>query len=120
MEDFSDSSSELTTAVVDARPSIKCEKYSAMTITALGDVPLRVVLEVDEDPARRMKLLDARYASSRTVSRFAVQTQLFRMPYTGWNMTAFIDQYTSFSISQNEWVKMWQPPKVTNLPCCSP
>lgn len=46
-------------------------------IAALADVPLRIVLEADEDPDRMLKPLDARYTSIRPVSLIAVQTQLF-------------------------------------------
>ena len=75
--------------------SKKREKASGIIISALGDTALRVVMEADEDPAKMLKLLDGRYASSRTVSRIAVQTQLFRMSYDGQNMSDYIDQYTS-------------------------
>jgi len=73
----------------------KLEKASAIIISALGDAPLRVVMEADDDPSKMLRLLDARYASSRTVSRIAVQTQLFRMSYKGQNMSSYIDQFTS-------------------------
>ena len=71
------------------------EKASGIIISALGDSPLRVVLEADDDPKRMLKLLDARYASNRTVSRIAVQTQLFRMRYTDQTMSTYADKYTS-------------------------
>jgi len=73
----------------------KREKASGIIICALGDAPLRVVMEIDDDPARMLKLLDARYASNRTVSRIAVQTQLFRMSYHSQDMSTYIDQYTT-------------------------
>ena len=73
----------------------KREKASGIIISGLGDAALRVVMEADEDPSRMLQLLDGRYASSRTVSRIAVQTQLFRMSYNGQNMSDYIDQYTS-------------------------
>lgn len=41
------------------------------------------------------RLLDNRYASSRTVSRMAVHTQIFRMAYSGQNMSSYVYQYTS-------------------------
>jgi len=66
-----------------------------MIIAALGDAPLRVIAEVDDDPAKMLNLLDARYASSRTVSRIAVQTQLYRMRYNEQDMSKYIDQYTA-------------------------
>lgn len=80
---------------VDARTAAKREKASGIIISALGDAPLRVVIEVDDNPSRMLALLDARYALNRTVSRIAVQTQLFRMSYKGQNMSEYIDQYTS-------------------------
>ena len=80
---------------INARVLAKREKASGIIISALGDAPLRVIIDIDDDPARMMQLLDARYASNRTVSRIAVQTQLFRMSYTGQNMSTYIDQYTS-------------------------
>lgn len=42
-----------------------------------------------------IQLLDSRYASSRTVSRKAVQTRLYRMTYQDQNMATYIDQFTS-------------------------
>ena len=84
-----------TAASESAKRVAKREKASGLIISALGDAPLRVVLEADDDPERMLKLLDARYASNRTVSRIAVQTQLFRMTYTNQNMSAYVDQYTS-------------------------
>lgn len=73
----------------------KREKACGIIICALGDAPLRVVMDVDDDPALMLKLLDDRYASSRTVSRIAVQTQLFRMSYNGQNMSEYVDHFTS-------------------------
>lgn len=83
------------TASASKSTSEKLEKASAIIISALGDAPLRVVMEADDDPVRMLKLLDARYASNRTVSRIAVQTQLFRMTYNGQNMSSYIDKFTS-------------------------
>lgn len=71
------------------------EKASGMIISALGNTPLRVVADADDDPAKMMKLLDARYASNRTSSRIAVQTQLYRMRYKDQDMSKYIDDYTS-------------------------
>ena len=59
--------------------------------SALGDAPLRVVMDVDDDFSRMLSLLDARYASNSTVSRIAVQTQLFRMSYKGQDMSSYVD-----------------------------
>ena len=97
----SSSSTTTTTTTTDqesppsARDISKMEKASGIIISALGDSPLRVVLEADDDPKRMLKLLDARYASNRTVSRIAVQTQLFRMRYTDQAMSTYVDKYTS-------------------------
>ena len=98
----SSSSSTTTTTTTDqeapqsARDISKREKASGIIISALGDSPLRVVLEADDDPKRMLKLLDARYASNRTVSSIAVQTQLFRLRYTGdQNISTYVDKYTS-------------------------
>lgn len=50
---------------------------------------------MDDDPGRMLQLLDARYPSNRTVSRIAVQTQLFRMSYNGQNTSEHEDQFSS-------------------------
>lgn len=42
-----------------------------------GGAICRVFMEVEDDRTRSLKLLDGRYASNRTVSRTALQTQLF-------------------------------------------
>lgn len=52
-------------------------------------------MDVDDDPACMLQLLDARFASNRTVSKISVQTQPFRMAYTNQSMTSYIDEYTS-------------------------
>lgn len=93
-------SSTTTTATTQcqlhsSRNIVKKEKASRIIISALHDSPLRVVLEADDDTKRMFKLLDARYASIRTISRISVQTQLFRMRYTDQNMTFFVYKYTS-------------------------
>ena len=74
-------SSSTTTENISAatRSTTKKEKASGIIISALGDDPLRVVIEAEDVPAKMIQLLDARYASNRTVSRIAVQIQLFRM-----------------------------------------
>eukprot|EP00171_Calliarthron_tuberculosum_P008425 IDg8425t1 len=82
-------------APIIAKNTAKLEKASGIIISALGDAPLRVVIDADDNPARMLKLLDARYASNRTVSRIAVQTQLFRMQYTDQNMASYVDTYAS-------------------------
>lgn len=91
-------SSSDDTTIMDAQKekmTAKLEKASAMIISALGDSPLRVVADADGDPARMLMLLDTRYASNRTVSRIAVQTQLYRMRYKGQDMAKYIDEYTA-------------------------
>lgn len=67
--------------------NVKLEKCSGMIISALGDSPLCVVADADGGPFQMVKLLDDRYASSRTSSRIAVQTQLYRMNYQGQDMS---------------------------------
>lgn len=79
----------------DPRRMSKREKASGIIISANGDAALRVALEADDDPTRMITLLDRRYTSNRTVSGIAVSTQLFRMQYTGRNMSMYIYQYTS-------------------------
>ena len=97
----SDSSASATTETDAATPTLssrtaaKREMACGIIISALGDAPLRVVMDVDDDPGKMLDLLDARYASNRTVSRIAVQTQLFRMSYSGQDMASYVDQYTS-------------------------
>ena len=96
--EHSTATSSASTALSDAdkhKLTSKKEKASGIIISALGDSPLRVVAEADGEPARMLALLDARYASSRTVSRIAVQTQLFRMRYTGQDMSRYIDEYVT-------------------------
>lgn len=60
-----------------ARLLAKREKACAIIICALEDAPLSVVMDVDDDPARMLTLLDAFYASNRTISRIAVQLNCF-------------------------------------------
>lgn len=73
----------------------KKQKASGIIRSALGDAPLRVVIEAEDGPAKMSKLLDARYASNPTVSRISVQTQLFRMAYKDQDMASYIDQISS-------------------------
>lgn len=72
----------------------KLEKASGIIISALGNEQLRVLAEVNGEPMRMLQLLDARYASNRTVSRIAIQTQLYRMTYSNQDMSRYIDEYT--------------------------
>lgn len=76
------------------RDNIKKHKASGILISAVGNSPLRVGLEANDDPKRMLKLLDARYGSGRTDSTTAVQTQLFCMRYTEQNKLTYVDKYT--------------------------
>lgn len=98
--DVQSSTSNVTVAKGDSRGSqtdliTRTEKASGLIISALGNAPLRIVADVDGDSARMLQLLDARYASNRTVSRIAVQTQLYRMSYKNQDMAKYIDDYTA-------------------------
>ena len=77
------------------RTMARREKASGIIISALGDAPLLVVMDIEDDPARMLQSLDSHYVSNRTGSRIAVQTKLFRMSYNGQDMSSYIDQYTS-------------------------
>lgn len=70
-------------------------KRHLINISALGDAPLRVVIDTDGEPDAMLRVLDSRYASCRTVSRIAVQTERFRMSYTGKNRSQYVDNYTT-------------------------
>lgn len=78
-----------------SRTTKEREKASESIIFALGDAVLCNVIEADDDPAKMLKPLDARYASNRTVSCIAAQTQLFCVSSSGQNMHDYIDQYMS-------------------------
>jgi hypothetical protein len=74
------------------------ERTRSIIFAALGNSPLNIVADVDEEPARMLALLDDRFAFSRAASRTAVQTQLERKTYNGGNMGTFIDKFgTLFS-----------------------
>lgn len=91
----SDQSSINSASTSEATQSTsKKEKPYGIFISALGDAPLRVANEAEDEPAKMIKLLDARYLS-RTVSRIAVQTLLFRMSYNDQIMTPYIDLFSS-------------------------
>lgn len=62
---------------------------------------MRVVGDVDDDPARMLEMVDARYASSRTALRIVVQGPLFRMRYAVKEIYTYIDENTAF-LSQLE------------------
>lgn len=64
-------------------------------ILALGDAPLRVMVDADDNSSQMLALLDARYASSRTNFCIAVQTQLFRKSYKGHILLEHNNQYSS-------------------------
>lgn len=81
----------------------KRKKACAIIFYALVDAPQHVVMDVDNDPGRMLKVLDARYAYISTVSLIAVQTELCRMSYKGQSMSELVDQFaTLFS----QWVRM--------------
>ena len=71
------------------------EKASAIIISSIGDSPLRVIEDVDDDPKKMLKMLDERYAPNRATSRIAVQTQLYRKVYDGGCMATFVDEFKS-------------------------
>lgn len=70
-------------------------KHAAWLFCAVGDGSLRMVMDVEDDPAQMVKRLDNRRASSCRVSINAVQTQPFRMSYNNQNISKYIDQFTS-------------------------
>ena len=73
----------------------RMEKTSRLIISALGNAPLRVVPEDDGDPSRMLQLLHVRYDSNRTVSRIAIQTQLYSMNYKNQDISKYIDEFTT-------------------------
>lgn len=89
------SSSSLTPPVITSRTTKIRERASGINISALSDFALLVVTKTGDEPAKMLKLLDAWYASNRTVSRTEVQTHLFRMSYNGQDTSHYIDQYVS-------------------------
>lgn len=96
----SDSQSQTTApgpalSAVGPLTTAKVENASGIIICKLGYVPLRVVLDDNDDPRLMLQLLDAQYASNRTVFRIAVQTQLLWMRYTSQNMSSYVDKYAS-------------------------
>lgn len=79
----------------------KFQMAHKIDIWALGDTPLRAVLQAEDDFSQTIKLLDFCYIFSRTVSRNPVQTHLIRMSYNDQCMASYIDQYASI-FSQSE------------------
>jgi gag-polypeptide of LTR copia-type len=78
--------------------AVNKERACSIIIAALGDSPLRVVADVDDELDRMLAPLDDRYASSRAASRIAIQTQLYRKTYNGGDMATFLDEFgTLFS-----------------------
>lgn len=73
------------------------ENLSGTIISALLDAVIHVGLAPDDDSRHMITLLDRWYPSNRTVSIIAVQTQLFRMQYTGQNISTYNDQYNTLS-----------------------
>lgn len=94
----------------------KLEKASAIIISALRDSPVFVVMEADDVPSKMLRLLDARYASSRTVSFIAVQTPLFRMSYQSQNMSLYIDQFKSLFLQLKRMSKDAATPETHKAP----
>lgn len=66
-----------------------------MMVVGLVDASLRVVMPKIGRASEMLSLLHARYASSRTVSRIAVQTKHFRIRYTGGDMSRYADESPS-------------------------
>lgn len=83
----------------------KSEKACAIIIYAFENAPLRIVMDVGDDPGHISRLLDALYASNRTLSRIAVQTPLFRMSYNGQNMSNCFDQLATLFSQLDRWEK---------------
>lgn len=79
---------------------------SGMITSALGSTPLRAVADADDQHVKVLELLDVRYASNRTVSRIAVQTQLYRRRYYGQNMSKYIDQYSTLFTRKHLWKRL--------------
>lgn len=52
-------------------------------------------MDMDEEPDAVLRLLESWYTLNRTVSRIAVQTQLFHRSYAGQNISEYIDEYTT-------------------------
>lgn len=75
--------------------SEKVEKASAIIISALGDIPLCLVMGTEDDPAWMLQLLDARYAYNRTLFRIAGQKHPFPMSYISQNMATYFEHNTS-------------------------
>jgi hypothetical protein len=65
---FSDAAVALQSDV-DSKTARQMERSSPPIVSALGDAPLCIVADADGDSAKKNNLLDARYASSRAVSR---------------------------------------------------
>lgn len=69
-------------------------KATNIIVSALGDVSLSVFMDQGDDPFIMIELLDARFASTRTSSLFAVLASLFRKRHTGKeDMATYIDEF---------------------------
>lgn len=66
------SSSSSTPPVTTSRTTKKRQKAPEIIITSLGDAALWVYIESDDDLARMLKLLNARYVSNQTMFHIAV------------------------------------------------
>jgi hypothetical protein len=81
---------------VDLKSVKQVERASPLIVSALGDdAPLRTVTDADGDPTKMLSLLGAHYASSRAVSRIAVQTALHRKAYNNDDMSVCMDEFAS-------------------------
>lgn len=75
-------------------------KSSAMLVAALGDTALRVCSSKIGEPLEMLKMLDNRFASSRTATRISVLTTMYTKRFNpkSDNMGKFIDEFeTLFS-----------------------
>jgi hypothetical protein len=92
---FSDAAAALQSDV-DSKAARQMECASPLIVSALGDdAPLRTVADAAGDPTKILCLLDARFASSRVMSRISSQTALYRKTYNNGDMFVFVDELAS-------------------------
>jgi hypothetical protein len=92
---FSDAAAALQSDV-NSKTARQMERASPLIASALGDdAPLRTVADADGDPTKILCLLDARFASSRVISRISSQTALYRKTYNNGDMFVFVDELAS-------------------------
>jgi hypothetical protein len=92
---FSDAAAALQSDV-DSKAARQMECASPLIVSALGDdAPLRTVADAAGDPTKILCLLDARFASSRVMSRISSQTALYRKTYNNGDMFVFVDEFAS-------------------------